>query len=158
MDNGLELELLMQLFFALEGLSLWKVAAPTARSITDFSTDDEICEKILAGGGTASERGKRCNQFLKASCSYRRWRRAASLVCSFAPLTFFAVIVMLLSLFWDVRKGWCLLSLNAAAPLYIMAKSIVVWATRHYARLYDEALKDLTPVQDSIKPDRLQSV
>lgn len=158
MDNGLELELLMQLFFALEGLSLWKVAAPTARSITDFSTDDEICEKILAGGGTASERGKRCNRFLEASRSYRRWRRAASLVCSFAPLTFFAVIVMLLSLFYDVKKGWCLLGLNAAAPLYFVVKSVIVLVTGYYARRYDAALKNLTPVQDSIKPDRLQSV
>lgn len=158
MDNGLELELLMQLFFALEGLSLWKVAAPTARSITDFSTDDEICEKILAGGGTASERGKRCNRFLEASRSYRRWRWAASLVCSFAPLTFFAVIVMLLSLFWDVKKGWCLLGLNVVAPLYFMAKSVIVLVTGYYARRYDAALKNLTPVQDSIKPDRLQSV
>lgn len=158
MNNGLELELLMQLFFALEGLSLWKVAAPVARSVTDFSTDDEICEKILAGGGTASERGKRCNQFLKASCSYRKWRRAASLVCSFAPLTFFAVIVMLLSIIYGMKNGWCLLCLNAAAPLYFVAKSIIVWVTAYYARRYDAALIDLTPVQDSIKPDRLQSV
>lgn len=158
MADGLELELLMQLFFVLEGLSLWKVATPATRSITDFSTEDEICGKILAGDGTASERGKRCHQFLEASRSYRRWRKAASVVCSFAPLTFFSISVILLSLFCDVKNGRCLFYLNATAALYFVAKAVIVLMTKHYARLYDEALKDLTPVQDSTKPNRLQSV
>lgn len=158
MANGLELELLMQLFFVLEGLSLWKVATPATRIVTDLSSDNEICDKILANFDNIPEREKHRNQFLKVSRSYKKWRRAASLVCSFAPLTFFAIMVIILSFFFDIKNGGCLLFLNGITVIYFTAKSTIVWGTKYYVGRYDTLLKNITTIQSSTTPNKLQSI
>lgn len=145
MGNGISLEQLMQIFFAAEGLALWKVPAPAANTITDVAIN-EVCEKILSGGGTPTERSKRATSFASLATTYSRLHKISSFFCSFYPLIIFIVVLIFVSLLCDINNDFSRIWITGFVGCYFAIKLIIVLATKWTAHRYDAKCKEIAPV------------
>ena len=151
MGNGVNIDLLLQIFFAAEGLALWKVPVPSAKTIIDVVGFDKVCETILNGEGAATERSQRVNQFSNTEKSYGWWHGLAKKFCSFYPLIIFTFIVLVTSVFFNMTGRWYRIVLTVAAALYFLTKTGVIFWTQHVASKYDHLCKEFLPVE--LKPE-----
>ncbi len=149
--TGLTLELLLQLFFVLEGLSLWKVSAPKMAQITDFDHNDKICDKILRGKGTSLQRIKLANDFLYASKWYKFFAPVTRFFCSFVPIVAFAIITIILFLYFDRQNEIILLPwMNTCTAVYFFVKLVFVGVTDYLAKRYDAAISAVSANESQV--------
>ena len=145
MGNGIGIEQLMQIFFAAEGLALWKVPTPVANSVTDV-TINAICEEILSGDGTPAERSKRANSFASLAKAYSNLHKISSFFCSFYPLIISIVALIVVSLSCDIFNDFSRIWITAFVGCYFAIKLTIVSATKWAAYRYDTKCKEIAPV------------
>ena len=157
MRNGLNFELLMQLFFALECLSIWKVPRPQVK-VSDFKAkESEMLDNMVKRSQHWDEM-KQCARFQRASRLYRCLRFITKCLCSFAPMVAFSVAVIVLALFCDPVSGWRIKMLNIFSASYFLFKLVIVLLTIWAAKNYDSVLKDVESVKETTPPEDISSV
>ena len=155
MNTGLSLELLLQIFVVLEGLTLWKISVPSKEAVVD---SEQCCDVIWQQSCSARQRSKEVADFLTTEKRYNRSVYWATFLCSYSPLAIFLISILALSVFCDVKQGCFQKGMTFSLLCYLIIKIVVFFIARHYSCKYDKLLEKYTPVNSTTKPGQASAV
>ena len=138
MDYQLSLEHLATLFFAVEGLSLWKLPAPKV----DITPENDQGENTQKNKNSP----KMPPELAKCKKEYEWWYCVCKHFCSYYPLVWFSIIAIAFYWLSEVMAIYAFSVLPILVEGYIVMKLFWVIMTHMYAKKYESVYRKCAKV------------
>lgn len=156
MNKGIEFEHLIQIFFAIEGLALWKVPTPSVKAVIEKDFNSVLDKIIACKNGTTKEKLENATALSRTKSMYDKLHYVAGIFCSFYPLIILTLILFAVSLIWNIsgKNSW----VTTAASVYLFLKLSIVATTQYFANKFDRQFNAFVPVESPTEKIELESL